>query len=171
MHCSRNTVYEVCSGRRDYDKGQGRGELKKRVPRIYAVCVMVGLPVICSIELPLPDAPLLPERTAFDSLHSSRKESNMAIVSSGPPEDSGWNCTPARTRGQKNVKPRRHHPTSAAEMEQGSCGLPQTFLPLSNLVLIPSTEESCSAWQIWPGLGPAFLHQREVPRDATFTIS
>lgn len=40
----------------------------------------------------LPNDP--PDSIIFEALHSSRKESNIAIVSSGPPADSGWNWTP-----------------------------------------------------------------------------
>ena len=49
-----------------------------------------------------PDPP--PERIILLALHSSRKESNIAIVSKGPPADSGWNCTPvARVQGNTSA--------------------------------------------------------------------
>jgi hypothetical protein len=51
----------------------------------------------------IPPAPLPPERIILLALHSSRKESNMAMVSRGPPADSGWNCTPASVRERAQV--------------------------------------------------------------------
>ena len=112
---------------------------------------MAGAPLRAS-GMP-PTAP--PERTILLAAHSSRNESNMAIVSSGPPADSGWNCTPAG-EGTRSNQP------VLAEMdtrEEDGCGSPQTFLPDSTVVLMPSTDES---WK----RGEGDLGQAEVSGQA-----